>query len=113
MLKQILMSSTYRQHSGVSPELLEADPHNQLLARGSRFRLTAEQIRDQSLAVSGLLSRKMYGPSVMPPQTRRKLGRLFGMFLKWNSNQGEDRYRRALYTFLAKNRVPYPSMMIF
>ena len=65
ILKDIVMSATYRQGSSVSPELHERDPANRLLARGPRFRLSSEQIRDQALAVSGLLSDKMFGPSVM------------------------------------------------
>ena len=111
LLKQILMSSAYRQHSGVSPKLLEADPDNRYLARGPRFRLTAEQIRDQALAVSGLLSRKMYGPSVMPPQPEGTW-QVIRNVLTWKSSEGEDRYRRALYTFWRKSS-PYPAMMIF
>ncbi|HXG47777.1 MAG TPA: PSD1 and planctomycete cytochrome C domain-containing protein, partial [Methylomirabilota bacterium] len=68
MHKVIVMSATYRQSARVTPELLERDPNNRLLARGPRVRLEAEMIRDQALAVSGLLSRKIGGPSVMPPQ---------------------------------------------
>jgi hypothetical protein len=111
LLKQMVMSSAYRQHSGVSAEMLEADPDNRYLARGPRFRLTAEQIRDQALAVSGLLSRKMYGPSVMPPQPEGTW-QVIRNVLTWDSNDGEDRYRRGLYTFWRKSS-PYPAMMIF
>ncbi|MCB0840211.1 MAG: DUF1553 domain-containing protein, partial [Bacteroidetes bacterium] len=111
MLKQMMMSSAYRQHSGVTPEMLEADPKNRYLARGPRFRLTAEQIRDQALAVSGLLSRKMYGPSVMPPQPEGTW-QVIRNVLQWNPSTGEDRYRRGLYTFWRKSS-PYPAMMIF
>jgi hypothetical protein len=68
LIKDIVMSGTYRQSSESSPELYQKDPHNELYARGPRRRLSAEQIRDQALAVSGLLSDKMYGPGVMPPQ---------------------------------------------
>jgi hypothetical protein len=73
LLKQIVTSATYQQTSRVTPELIHRDPRNRLLARGPRFRLSAEQIRDQALAVSGLLSDKLNGPSVMPPSwsTRR------------------------------------------
>src|SRR5690606_12097806 len=75
-------------------------------ARGPRIRLTAEQIRDQALVVSGLLSEKMYGPSVKPPQPE-------GVWQsKWNTSEGEDRYRRALYTYMRKT-IPYPSMVTF
>src|SRR5690606_2272920 len=68
LVKQIVLSSTYRQSSKATQEMIEKDPKNRLLARGPRIRLTAEQIRDQALKVSGLLSNKMYGPSVMPYQ---------------------------------------------
>src|SRR5690606_32100911 len=75
-------------------------------ARGPRIRLTAEQIRDQALVVSGLLSEKMYGPPVKPPQPE-------GVWQsKWNTSEGEDRYRRALYTYMRKT-IPYPSMVTF
>ena len=67
-VKLLVTSAAYRQSSQVTPELLERDPDNRLLARGPRFRLAAEMVRDQALAVSGLLSPKMYGPPVKPPQ---------------------------------------------
>src|SRR3546814_14417102 len=68
LLKEMVMSATYRQRSNASPELIRKDPDNKWYARGARFRLSAEQVRAQALAVSGLLSDKMYGPSVMPWQ---------------------------------------------
>jgi hypothetical protein len=111
LLKQMVLSATYRQRSEVSPELLAKDPANRLLARGPRVRLPAESVRDQALAVSGLLSPKMYGPSVMPPQPD-------GIWQSpyngesWKTAQGEDRYRRALYTYW-KRTAPYPSMVTF
>ena len=111
LLRQIVMSSTYRQSSTASLELYEQDPANRLLARGPRIRLTAEQIRDQSLAVSGLLSDKMYGPSVMPPQPEGVWQVIRGV-LKWRPSKGEDRYRRGIYTFWRKSS-PYPSMTTF
>ena len=111
MLKQIVMSATYRQSAAVSPELIEDDPANRLLARGPRFRLSAEQIRDQALAVSGLLSDKQYGPSVMPPQPDGTWQVIRGA-LKWDTDINEDRYRRGLYTFWRKSS-PYPSMVTF
>ena len=104
LLKQIVLSATYRQASTVTPEKLEHDPRNQWLSRGARVRLSAEQIRDQALAVSGLLSDEMYGPSVRPPQPA-SLG-------KWEVSEGEDRYRRAVYTFWHRTN-PYPSMIGF
>jgi hypothetical protein len=105
-LRQLVMSATYQQSSNVTPQLLKKDPKNHLLARGPRIRLTAEQIRDQALAVSGLLSDKMYGPSVMPPQPEGVWKR------EWKTSVGEDKYRRAVYTYVRKTR-PYPSMVTF
>lgn len=110
-LKTILMSRTYRQSSVVTPQLQELDPRNQLLSRGSRFRLPAETVRDESLAVSGLLSSKLGGPPVMPPQPVG-LWRSTYNGQKWINAEGEDRFRRALYTYL-KRTTPYPSMTTF
>jgi hypothetical protein len=110
-LKQIVLSATYRQSSAVTPEKLEKDPYNKWLSRGARVRLTAEQVRDQMLAVSGLLSRKMYGKSVMPLQPDNIwLSPYDGA--KWQLSAGEDRYRRALYIYW-KRTAPYPSMVTF
>ena len=111
LLKTIVMSATYRQSSRITPELLDVDPENRLLARGPRFRLSAEQIRDQALAVSGLLSRKMYGPSVFPPQPPGLWTNPYSD-LTWQTSEGEDRYRRALYTYWRRT-VPYPSLLTF
>lgn len=111
LCKLIVMSSTYRQSSKASPALLEKDRFNKLLARGPRFRLEAEMIRDNALAVSGLLSRKMYGPSVMPPQPEGIWQSTYNT-TKWETSKGEDRYRRGLYTFL-KRTTPYPAMITF
>ncbi|MFN4144851.1 MAG: DUF1553 domain-containing protein [Runella sp.] len=111
LLKRIVMSATYRQSSVATPEKLEADPYNKWLARGPRVRLSAEQVRDQTLAVSGLLSSKMYGPSVMPLQPDNIwLSPYNGE--SWKLSAGEDRYRRALYVYW-KRTAPYPSMMAF
>ncbi len=110
-LKTMVMSATYRQSSTVSPAVLEADPYNRYYARGPRVRLTAEQVRDQALSIAGVLSQKMYGPSVMPHQPA-------GVWKSpWNGDdwklaEGEDRYRRAIYTFL-KRTGPYPAMITF
>jgi len=111
LLKAIVLSATYRQSSETNKEKQEKDPYNYWLARGPRVRLSAEQVRDQALAVSGLLAKKMYGPSVMPPQPE-------GIWLspydgsKWQESEGEDRYRRGLYTYW-KRTAPYPSMTTF
>lgn len=111
LLKTIVMSRTYRQSSEITPELHEFDPRNQLLSRGARFRLSAETVRDESLAVAGLLSDKMGGPPVMPPQPDG-LWRSTYNGQKWINAEGEDRFRRALYTYL-KRTTPYPSMTTF
>ncbi|HMY73081.1 MAG TPA: PSD1 and planctomycete cytochrome C domain-containing protein, partial [Blastocatellia bacterium] len=107
----IALSATYRQDSTVSRSLQERDPYNRLLARGPRFRVEAEMVRDLSLTVSGLLSRKLGGPSVMPPQPDGIWRNPYSSD-KWTIATGEDRYRRGLYTFLRRTS-PYPAMMTF
>lgn len=110
LCKTIVMSSTYRQSARSDKNKSQLDPGNRLLSRGPRFRLSAEQIRDNALAVSGLLSEKMYGPPVKPPQPKTGLKAAFGGSLDWEPSQGEDRYRRGIYT-LWRRTNPYPSMM--
>jgi hypothetical protein len=110
-LKEMVLSATYKQQSIFTKELLKKDPYNKLYARGPRVRLSAEQIRDQTLAVSSLLSPKMYGKSVMPYQPD-------GIWRSpyngdtWKLSEGEDQYRRSLYTYF-KRTAPYPSMITF
>ncbi len=111
LLKTIVMSRTYRQSSEATAKLRELDPRNQLLSRGARFRLSGETVRDESLAVAGLLSKRMGGPPVMPPQPDG-LWRSTYNGQKWVNAEGEDRFRRALYTYL-KRTTPYPSMTTF
>ena len=111
LIKEIVMSGTYRQSSENNPELYQKDPNNELYARGPRIRLSAEQIRDQALAVSGLLSSKMYGQGVMPPQPEGIWQTVYSN-AKWIESKGEDRYRRAVYTYM-KRTSPYPSFMSF
>jgi hypothetical protein len=116
MQRLIVTSSTYRQASTVTPEILERDPANVLFTRGPRFRVEAEMVRDIALAASGLLSTKIGGPPVMPPQPA-------GLWVfpgaggdrdtdLWIESQGEDRYRRGLYTFMRRS-VRYPSLTVF
>ena len=105
MHKLIVMSATYRQSSRVTPELLARDPENKLLARGPRFRLEAEMVRDAALRGSGLLSEKMGGPSVHPVQADGVTEAAYGS-PKWNADTGEDRYRRSIYTFM-KRTAPF------
>lgn len=111
-LKMLVLSDAYRQTSKVTKEQLEKDPENRLLARGPRLRLTAEMVRDQALAASGLLSAKLYGPSVKPPQPPLGINAAFGGSIDWKTSEGEDRYRRGLYTEWRRSN-PYPSMSTF
>ena len=101
----IVTSQTYKQSSLITPDQLEKDPDNILLARGPRMRLEAEQIRDLMLKASGLLSSKMFGPSVYPPQPQGVTEAAYGGG-GWTASQGEDRYRRSLYTFM-KRSAPF------
>jgi len=112
MIRMMVTSAAYRQSSQVGPELLQRDPDNRLLARGPRFRLDAEAVHDQSLAVSGLLSAKMYGPAVRPLQPSFGLSAAFGGGMDWQTSEGEDRFRRAVYTSWRRTN-PYPSMVTF
>jgi hypothetical protein len=112
LLKEIVTSSTYQQSSRADDELARRDPYNRLLARGPRLRLPAEALRDQALAVSGLLSAKMYGPPVHPFQPVNGLAAAFGPSTDWETSRGEDAHRRAVYTKWRRN-LPYPSMIAF
>jgi hypothetical protein len=112
MLRLMVTSATYQQASGLTPALVERDPQNVLLARGPRFRLEAELIRDVTLGTSGLLSAKIGGPSVFPPQPPGVSSEGTYGPLTWNNSTGEDRYRRGLYTF-AKRTAPYAMTAAF
>ncbi|HJZ55104.1 MAG TPA: PSD1 and planctomycete cytochrome C domain-containing protein [Gemmataceae bacterium] len=111
-LKLLVTSAAYRQSAKVTPPLFERDPENRLLARGPRVRLTAEMVRDQALFAAGLLSPKMLGPSVKPPQPTLGVNAAFGRSIDWQPSTGEDRYRRGLYTEWRRSN-PYPSMSTF
>ncbi len=111
LIKEIVMSGTYRQSSETTVKDYQLDPHNEFYARGPRQRLSAEQIRDQALYVSGLLSNKMYGPSVMPPQPDGVWQTVYSG-QTWQESKGEDKYRRAVYTYI-KRTSPYPSFLTF
>jgi mono/diheme cytochrome c family protein len=112
LVRLIVTSNTYRQSSKATPELLARDPENKLLARAKRFRLEAETIRDQALSLSGLLVRKVGGPSVFPVQPDGLWQAAFNGERTWKTSDGADRYRRGLYTFWRRT-VPYPSMATF
>ncbi len=111
LLKEIVMSATYRQDSRATDEMVEKDQFNKFYERGSRVRLSAEQVRDQSLSISGVLSEKMFGPSVYPFQPD-------GIWLSpysgeyWETSAGENQYRRGVYTYW-KRTAGYPSMITF
>jgi hypothetical protein len=111
LLKEIVMSATYRQDAKVNTDLLEKDPFNKLYAHGSRVRLSAEQVRDQALFISGMMNEKVFGPSVFPYQPK-------GIWLSpwngqdWAPSAGDNQYRRALYTYW-KRTASYPAMLTF
>ncbi|MBI3679657.1 MAG: PSD1 domain-containing protein [Acidobacteria bacterium] len=107
----IVTSAAYRQTSRITPELLQADPYNRLISRGPRFRMEAEMVRDSVLASSGLLSRKIGGPSVFPPQPPGVWDVPYSDD-QWEESAGEDRRRRGLYTFVRRSAM-YPAMMNF
>ena len=116
LMKRILLSATFRQDSAASPELIGRDPENRLLARGPRYRLPAEILRDQALAVSGLLKNRLGGPSVYPYQPEDLYKGIVVAAdypgTRYVVSKGDDLYRRSLYTFW-KRTVPHPAMTVF
>jgi hypothetical protein len=112
LLREIVRSAVYRQSSTGAAALADGDPGNRLLGRGARFRLEAEQVRDQALAIAGLLSPKQGGPSVYPPQPPGLWRAAFNGERTWATSSGEDHYRRGLYTYWRRT-VPYPAMSVF
>ena len=111
LLREMVLSATYRQSARTTPQLNERDPRNRLLARGPQQRLTAEMVRDQALMASGLLNLKMGGPPVMPPQPAGVWNSVYNDS-KWIDAKGPDRYRRAIYTYI-KRTAGYPSFLTF
>ena len=107
----ILTSATYRQSSHLRPDLKRADPDNRLLARQSRLRLEAELVRDTALAASGLLSPRIGGPSVFPPQPDGVMS-LGQMRREWTADAGPERHRRGMYTFFWR-ATPHPLFTLF
>jgi hypothetical protein len=110
----LVMSATYRQSSAVPRPVRDRDPDNRLLARGSRYRLSAEEIRDAALVSSGLLARTVGGRSVYPYQPEHLYRALEDDAggLKWPTERGPDLYRRGLYTFIRRTS-PYPLFQAF
>ncbi|HEX5052732.1 MAG TPA: DUF1549 and DUF1553 domain-containing protein [Planctomycetota bacterium] len=111
LLRTIVLSATYAQSSALAPELREQDPENRWLARGPAFRLSAEMLRDQALAVSGSLTATVGGPSVMPPQPDGIWMQIYSGE-RWQTATGPDRHRRGLYTFWRRTS-PHPAMLLF
>jgi hypothetical protein len=111
MHRLIVTSATYRQSSRSRPELATIDPRNRLLARQSRLRLEAEVVRDVALASSGLLSHKIGGPSVFPPQPDGVF-RFTQIPRDWKVSAGDDRYRRGMYTHFWRS-APHPALTVF
>ncbi|GAC1485532.1 MAG: hypothetical protein NVS1B13_12210 [Flavisolibacter sp.] len=111
ILREMVLSATYRQDARMDKKILETDPYNRFYERGARIRLSAEAIRDQALAASGLLNETLHGPSVMPWQPE-------GIWMSpwngayWKTAGGGDQYRRALYTYW-KRTAPYPSLLTY
>ncbi|MFM7182657.1 MAG: DUF1553 domain-containing protein [Verrucomicrobiales bacterium] len=113
MIKQIVLSATYGQDSVASPALRERDPDNSLLARGPARRLSAEQLRDSAISLSGLLSPTIGGPPVKPYQPAGSMWKTLNNFLpEYKPDQGEGLYRRSLYTFWRRTTTP-PNMIAF
>jgi hypothetical protein len=110
--RTIVTSATYRQSSSITPAALEADPGNRWLARAPRFRVDSEIVRDIALSAAGLLNPAIGGPSFFPPIPDGVLNLSYGSPMKWETNTGTGRYRRAMYTFW-KRSVPYPSLLVF
>lgn len=111
LLRTLVTSDTYRQSSQLDEASLAYDPDNRWLARGPRFRLSAEQIRDQALAVSGLLNPEIYGPSVMPYQPDG-VWNVIRHVARWRTSPDDQNHRRGLYTFF-RRASPYPSLLLF
>jgi hypothetical protein len=114
LIRQMVTSATYRQSSVVRPELAEVDPDNLLLARGTRYRRSAEMIRDNLLAASGLLENKVGGASVFPYQPKGLWRETtnHGFFPGYKVDEDRGLYRRSLYTFWKRN-APAPAMLVF
>ena len=112
MIETIVTSATYQQASAHREELREIDPTNKLLARQNRFRVEAEIVRDLCLSVSGLLSDEFGGPSVFPPLPAGVAALSYSNRFKWKTSEGEERYRRGLYTFF-KRTAPHPNLITF
>lgn len=110
-LRELVLSATYGQASQGTPESWTRDPQNRLYSRGPRVRLSAEMIRDQSLVISGLFAPKQFGPPVFPPQPEGVWSTVYSG-AQWSTSTGEDRYRRAIYTY-CRRTSGYPGLLAF
>ena len=111
LIRYIVLSNTYQQSSAITSEKETLDPANRLLSRGPSFRVSGEMVRDIALSATGALSSKMYGPGVKPPQPNGVTELAWGSG-KWNPSQGEDRYRRSIYTF-KKRTAAFAAFTVF
>jgi hypothetical protein len=112
LIRLIVTSATYRQASRFRPEVESHDPRNLLLFRQNRFRVESEVLRDLNLAVAGLLSPRIGGPSVFPPLPADVAALSYANNFRWTTSTGEDRYRRGMYTFF-KRTAPHPNLVTF
>jgi mono/diheme cytochrome c family protein len=112
LIRSIVTSATYRQASRYRPDLADLDPDNRLLARQNRVRVESEIVRDLHLAISGLLSPKIGGRSVFPPMPEELAKLSYANNFTWKNSEGQDRYRRGMYTFF-KRTIPHPNLMTF
>jgi hypothetical protein len=112
ILREMVLSETYQQQSAAPPDLVKQDPANTWLARGPRFRINAEFVRDSILSISGLLSDKLGGPPVLPPQPENVWRVIGNVDNTYRTSKGEDRYRRGVYT-IWRRHAHYPSFANF
>jgi mono/diheme cytochrome c family protein len=112
VIRLLVTSATYQQGAAQRPDLRDTDPLNRLLARQARIRVEGEVVRDLHLAVSGLLSGKIGGPSVFPPMPSEVAALSYANNFKWTESSGEDRHRRGMYTFF-KRTAPHPDLTTF
>lgn len=112
MIKLIVTSATYRQSSLVTPELIERDPKNALLARQSRYRVEAEVVRDILLQAGGLLNEKIGGPSIKPPLPPDIAALTYASSLQWKESASDEKFRRGLYIHFQRT-IPFPMLMTF
>jgi hypothetical protein len=112
LVRTVVTSDAYRQSSRVTPEMIERDPNNRLLARGARFRPDAEVVRDNALTIAGLINDRVGGPSFFPPVPDNLFAVSFIPVTFWETAQGAERYRRSIYMFRRRS-IPDPLLQCF